>query len=349
MSDVLAHRTETKPAVAGGTAAAVDVPEGLNHMLDAQAYVCSQIEAALRAIPPHEEKGQRTVLQRLHRSHVEAYKRLDGSLAGAKRARTQSRSPGPMRPCTSVRAAACTSQANSRAAPQLAGACETKRGAAWPVAEGLAPPTDMEAADGRALAPFYGLYCEIAVLLAGAALIFYTGSGARSVFATCSLAYALQLTLAARGYSLDPYGASKADQQLKLRSRLALTYLLHWSLDAAHLYLLGGADQALLVCKAMLANVAALAVLFGMLTAMVGADQGRDGRKTVARLTAAQGVLGIRALIVWHFVRSEWPREADEYKVAAGGAQVVGPLVTMLLSYAWARLGLLGKPQQDSQ
>jgi ABC-type ATPase with predicted acetyltransferase domain len=86
-----------EPTPADEAAGAADVPDGLERMLDAQANVCIEIEAALRdASEPH--SAERAVLLRLYRSHRAAYRRLYESLSAEQQHRAQARSPARSRP-----------------------------------------------------------------------------------------------------------------------------------------------------------------------------------------------------------------------------------------------------------
>ena len=152
------------------------------------------------------------------------------------------------------------------------------------------------------------------------------------MFATCSFGIALHMIISARGVHL--HDEQRASQQANLRPRLALVYLIHWSLDTAHLFLAGSAEDAVAIGSAMLRSTPTLALLFGLVTAMVGATRGCRARTTMLRLATAQGVLGLRAYLTWCELCSAWGQAAaDKYAFAAGSAQVMLPLVTMLLAH----------------
>jgi len=182
----------------------------------------------------------------------------------------------------------------------------------------------------------------IGVLLCCSALCLFTYSGPRTIFAACSFAIGLRMVLCARSERTVTSTEPCEHEREQLRPKLALLYLGHWSVDLTHL-LIGGrtSEDAAAIGLAMLRSVKELAILFGLATAMLGAESSPATSTTLSRVVAAQGVLALRAYVTWHALSTAppaaWPghAHADEYAVAAAGGQVLLPLLTMCLGYGW--------------
>ena len=273
-------------------------------MLEAQMAVCRQIDLALEEDVL--EGPRRTELLDIRASHMDAIGRLRSRLqeegeVSQSQARSQQRSPS-----------------------------ETPAYAAAPsAAPAVAATIDVETARQGQYARYESVFLEAAVVICCISLALHNYSGPRSLMAAVSFTVCLQQIYEAR-----KFGGATAKS---LRPRLALLYLVHWSLDAAHLWLFGTTDDALRIARAMTAGFWELALLFGMVTALVGACAGQHGRTAMGRVVAAQAVLGVRARITWSLSRSHLSGEEGlEYLRAAAGAQIVFPLLTAVLGHLYA-------------
>ena len=267
-------------------------------LIDAQARVCAELQAALE-VTPASNTDMRTQLLQMWSHHQEVLLKYQELLPGGA-------------PAAQIH--------ESGTAADASGACATKGATA-----------DLEAGSHPTRSRYYHMLLEGVVLFCCALLVLYTFSGPRSVFATCSFAVGMHMTLDARGRDCE--------KRANLRPRLALVYLCHWSLDAAHLWMVGEAADAVRIAKSMLTSVWELALLFGSCTCLVALSVGPRARTAIGRTVAAQAVLALRVYLAWSML--PWARaRADEYAFAAIGAQVLLPLATMGAGHGYACLTL---------
>ena len=207
---------------------------------------------------------------------------------------------------------------------------------------------------GRLRGRLHEYWFELA-LLGCAMLILKCYSGPRSIFATLSVLYATSISFGAK---LGHPGSEERHGR-GVRSSMALCYLGHWSADLLHLYLAEGtATVAVSIAQKMLAATPELALIFCTVTALLGADAGPSARTTLGRVVAAQAVLAMRACVVWRELArtatldpllAPWGDVGDvatAYLCSAMCAQIGLPLVTMSLSFWWARRSA-GRPLHE--
>jgi len=205
---------------------------------------------------------------------------------------------------------------------------------------------DLEAGCRREVLPALARRSTLLVMAAsicGILLVAYTSSAPltdwRSIMSTCAFAIALHLIIDARRGDSGAAGVG-LDRRVRLFPRLALLYLCHWSVDCGHMLIAGTAHDAAKIATQVLASEMGIAVLFGMVTAALGIDPGTDAAETMAHIVATQGVLGLRAYVVWCQLRTTAGWEgaaAAEFARAAARWEVVFPLITLALARVWAR------------
>lgn len=184
------------------------------------------------------------------------------------------------------------------------------------------------------------LLTEIGILAAASLLVLHTYSGPRSAFATTTLALAVYLVFNACRVEDD--AATAGRKRAQLRPRLAFLYLCHWSVDLLALWLAGDSitEHAIKIAKGMAKAPFALCVLYSSLLAMTGAEGNCDAlhRFTIGFIITAQGVLGLRAFVVWRELLTdpEWRgAPATNYAYASAASQVLLPLVAFFCGHLY--------------
>ena len=296
---------------------------GIKQLAEAQAVVCERIQAALHAVPA-EDVEKREALLNLWKWHHSALDKYSSwlHLEESDEMRDPAFPPAP--------AAAATIDLRSTPTPSH---------------DERSPLIDLEYG-----LPFlsrkrgWDLMLEIGVLICCTVLVLYTFSGPRSIFATCTLATAIWLVFDARtreGQATACPTQEGGSRSEVLRSRLALLYLAHWTLDLLHLCVgAHAAAHTVLIGNGLMRAVAEIALIFSLCTAITGADAGPNARTTIGRLLAAQGALGARAYVAYSKLSTAqlpWgPTAANDFLITAMGAEVFLPMLTAFLGWAAA-------------